>query len=464
MKISLLIVDDDPAFTDPLCQFIHRLGFEPRVVRTLRQAKESFSRQLPAVVLLDLQLPDGNGLSLIPFIREKDPSISIVILSGHGSIRAAVEAMKLGAEDFITKPVDPDHLKVVLKRIVERRQLSDRVVLLEMEKAADQEILLGKSPRMQQVLETCRIAARSTAPILLLGETGTGKQVLARYIHGLSPRSKRPFVYINCAGLSEELLESDLFGHERGAFTGAYRLKKGRAELANGGTLFLDEIAEMPPPVQAKVLHFLEYGEFTRLGGTAPQRADVRIICATNRNLKERVEQGTFREDLYYRIHVLPIEVPPLRERREDIELFIDFFLEKFAREASRPGLSIDPAARQSLVNYSWPGNIRELRNAIERAVLLAKGNVLRETDFPFLAAKEEPQEAELLRPRPLRRALSEFKRELIRRTLSQTGGNQTRAARILGIQRTYLNKLVSELKEPFEEHQKFQDERAVSQ
>ena len=442
MPNQILIVDDDRAFGKEVAAFLAELGYGTRTCYSLSEARKALKASQPDLVLLDLNLPDGSGMDLLPEVLREPGETPVIILSGYGTIPVAVEAIKRGAEDFLTKPVDPEHLRIIVERVMERRRLRNRMVLAELERSGG-EILLGNSPAMWKVLSMCEAAAETDTAVLLTGETGTGKQVLARLIHAKSARRERPFVYVNCATLTENLLESELFGHERGAFTGAHRLKRGRAELADGGTLFLDEIAELTPPVQAKLLHFIEYGEFTRLGGTVPLHADIRLLCATNRNLQERVARGLFREDLYYRIYVFHIHVPPLRERREDIPLFLNHFIRHFSRNLNRPEPALSPGLLEKLQAYSWPGNVRELRNAVERAIILSRGSELRESDFPFLQESAPEPESALFRPRPLKQAVNDFKKIFIERVLESTGGNQTQAAKILGIQRTYLNQLL---------------------
>ena len=442
MPNQILIVDDDRPFSKEVAAFLAELGYRAHPCYSLSEARKVLKASQPDLVLLDLNLPDGSGMDLLPEVLHEPGETPVIILSGYGTIPVAVEAIKRGAEDFLTKPVDPEHLRIIVERVLERRRLRNRMVLAELERSGG-EILLGDSPAMREVISLCEAAAATDTAVLLTGETGTGKQVLARLIHAKSARRDRPFVYVNCATLTENLLESELFGHERGAFTGAHRQKRGRAELADGGTLFLDEIAELTPPVQAKLLHFIEYGEFTRLGGTVPLHPDIRLLCATNRNLQERVAQGLFREDLYYRIHVLHIHVPPLRERREDIPLFLNHFIRHFSRNLNRPEPTLAPGLLEKLQAYSWPGNVRELRNAVERAIILARGSELRESDFPFLREPAPEPESGLFRPRPLKQAVNDFKKAFIGRVLESTGGNQTQAAKILGIQRTYLNQLL---------------------
>ncbi|WP_457566685.1 sigma-54-dependent transcriptional regulator [Caldithrix abyssi] len=447
MKIKVLIVDDDTLLSDEMAAFLSRSGYSVEQAQTLTEARSTVSAFAPDILLLDLKLPDGSGLDLLPEIREKFPQTTIILLSGYGSIPEVVTAIKQGAEDFLTKPLDPDHLLLRLQKVQTHKQLSTRLKILELDWENQRQMIIGQSRKMQEVIKQSQAVAQGNTTVLISGETGTGKHLLAYYIHQNSPRSEAPFVYVNCATLSDQLLESDLFGHEKGAFTGAVRQKEGRVELARGGTLFLDEIGELPITLQAKLLHFIEYGEFQRVGGTKTLRANVRIICATNRNLQQEIEQGRFREDLYFRINVVRVEIPPLRERPEDIPELFDFFLQKFCRELGKPLLNYSPSLREKLLRYPWPGNIRELRNALERAVALCNTWQLSEEDFPFLKSDAPMQEDPLFAPTDLQTALTRFKRRYLQRILQGVNGNQSQAARILHIQRTYLNRLIKELK-----------------
>ncbi|GAB4375416.1 MAG: sigma-54 dependent transcriptional regulator [Calditrichia bacterium] len=446
MQIKLFILDDDVNFNREIGRFLQRHQYVVQTAETLAVAREQLPRFSPDIALLDLQLPDGSGLDIIPEISEKFPYCLILMISGHSSIPAAVEAIKMGAENFLTKPVHPDQLLITLDRLVETRRLRGRNAVQELQLSEQLTMVTGSSPKMQEVLAISRSAAESSSTILISGETGTGKHLLAHYIHQNSPRAKFPFVYVNCASLSETLLESDLFGHERGAFTGAHARKKGRVELAHGGTLFLDEIGEIPPSLQTKLLHFIEYGQFQRVGGTETLHADVRVICATNRDLVAEVKKKQFREDLYFRVNVIRIEIPPLREHPEDIPEYLDYFLRYFSRELGKTNLKISEAVQKKLLAYPWPGNIRELKNAVERAVVLSRGPVLGESDFPLFRETISAEGENLFTPGPLQNALNQFKKDYIRKVLNTCGGNQRRAAEILQIQRTYLNRLIKEL------------------
>ncbi len=445
MKINLLLIDDDWEFTREVKQFLENQEFEVRVAGMVEAGRQLFKQQLPDLVLLDLHLPDGSGMDLLKEFKSHTPQIPILMLTAFGSIDKAVEAMKEGAENFLTKPIEPEHLLLTLQRLSEKMRMLNQLHAHELEVADRWTMVVGTSRVMQRVIRDATTAAQKDVTILLNGETGTGKHLLAHYIHQKSLRSAFPFVYINCATLSDTLLESDLFGHEKGAFTGAVKQKRGRVELAHRGTLFLDEIGELPLNLQAKLLHFLEYGEFNRVGGTETLRSDVRVICATNRELDKMVAKGEFREDLFYRINVVNIHIPPLRERPEDIVPLFEHFFQKYKKEFGKPRLAYTEQLVEKLSRYPWYGNIRELQNAVERAVVLCQRNRLTEKDFSFLSPPGGARES-IFQPRPLQEALTEFKKEYLRHMLEYTSGNQTQAAKILQIQRTYLSRLVKEL------------------
>ncbi len=446
MKIKILVVDDDLDLAKEVSRFLKENNYDVKSVGTLEMARKSLAEFQPDVILLDLKLPDGSGIDFLPDVKDRAPETIVVMLSGYGNIPIAVDAIKQGANDFLTKPVEPDYLLFSLERLVEQKHLRNRLIIQDLEIADRRKMILGTSKLMQDVLENCQIAAQRDSTILLTGETGTGKQLLAHFIHQNSPRKDFSFVYINCATLSETLLESDLFGHEKGSFTGAMKQKRGRVELANNGTLFLDEIGELPLNLQSKLLHFIEYGEFQRVGGLETLRSSVRTICATNRNLEMQLKEGKFREDLFYRINIIQITIPPLRDRKEDIPVLISYFMEKYSRELGKPNCRIPQTLIDKLVNYGWPGNIRELQNALERATVFCKSNQLTPKDFPLFQINTGKETNKLFQAQPLQEALNAFKKQYISKLLKTAGNNQTQVAKILKIQRTYLNRLIREL------------------
>jgi DNA-binding NtrC family response regulator len=446
MNAHVLIVDDDASLRRALADRLAFWGTSTTEAEDGIAAVEAARLHEFDLILLDLSMPGLSGLEVLQRLRNSGCGADIVILTAHGSIETAVEAVKLGATDFLMKPADFAVLQAIVERSIERRQLT-RVNRALLEQLGDSKgFVVGTSPCMRDLLDLANRAAQSNATVLLNGESGCGKQVLAEHIHRRSPRADGPFVYINCVALSDELIESSLFGHEKGAFTGAVARKEGRLEAASGGTAFLDEVGDITPRLQTKLLHFLETNEFERVGGTRTIRVDCRLIAATNRDLEESVREGRFREDLYFRLNVVRLRIPPLRERPDDIPILAQAFLDRFAAELRRGKLKIAARTSQIMQSYAWPGNVRQLKNAIERMVVLARTDTLTQDLLPpevFIQDGAPPPEAVDL---PLRDAVRNFRRDYIRRTLAKTGGNQTRAARILMIQRSFLNRLIKEL------------------
>ncbi len=446
MNANVLIVDDDASLRRALADRLAFWGTSTMEAEDGIGAIEATKRQQFDLILLDLSMPGLSGLEVLERLRESGCCADIVILTAHGSIEAAVEAVKLGASEFLIKPADFAVLQTVVERSLERRRLA-RVNQALLEQVSDTNgFVVGTSASMREMIDLATRAAQSNATILLNGESGCGKQVLAEHIHRQSPRANGPFVYINCVALSDELIESSLFGHEKGAFTGAVAQKEGRLEVASGGTAFLDEVGDITPRLQTKLLHFLETNEFERVGGTRTIRVDCRLIAATNRDLEASVRDGRFREDLYFRLNVVRLRIPPLREHPEDIPILAQTFLDRYAAELRRGRLKIGSRTAQIMQAYPWPGNVRQLKNAIERMVVLARTDTLTQDLLPpevFIQDGCAPVDEVNL---PLRDAVRNFRRDYIRRTLAKTGGNQTRAARLLGIQRSFLNRLVKEL------------------
>jgi DNA-binding NtrC family response regulator len=400
------------------------------------------------VVLSDLRLPDGDGFGVLRAAKETDPEMPVIVMTAFGSIQDAVAAMKEGALDFLAKPVDPDHLLLMVERALAQRRLATENILLKEELAARRGApqIVGEDARLKQVTVSLHRAASTDTTVLLEGESGTGKELFARALHALSPRADGPFVAINCAAIPETLLETELFGHEKGAFTGASNRKPGKFELAHRGTLFLDEIGDLPLPLQAKILRALEEKRFERVGGTVSLQVDVRVVAATNRNLKAAVAARQYREDLYFRLSVFPITIPPLRDRQDDIPMLAKYFIERFCRDLNKKPMALAPSAVDELRAYPWPGNVRELQNCIERAVILTEGDTIhaRHLNLSFHAPA-----ADLTAAAPgmweqvdlsgsladvSRRVLAEVERLKIEQTLREAAGNRGRAAELLQV------------------------------
>ena len=417
------------------------MNFQALVASSGAEALEQIRRETPSIVLLDLQMPKMSGIDVLKSLKREGLETTVIVVTAHATIEIAVEAMKQGAYDFITKPVDSKHLEIVVQKAFEREALRAQNRFLQTEVEGHLAEIVTKNPGMQHLLQLARRAAASNTTILLLGESGTGKEVLARTIHQWSLRTGYPFTVVNCVAIPDQLLESELFGHEKGAFTGAHQLKRGKFEIADRGTVFLDEIGEVPASIQTKLLRVLQDHEFERVGGTRQVRADIRIIAATNSNLERAVKEGRFREDLYYRLNVVSLKLPPLRERKEDVPVLVEHFLRKYARELKKPLKRLTPDALENLLAYDWPGNVRELENVIERAMVLSTEDQIGLEDLPPQIASGPRRES--FRGKGFHGAVREFKRWMIQDALKQSQGNQTRAAELLGLQRTYLAKLV---------------------
>jgi len=450
VKTKILVVDDDPDIVITLRDRLESLGYDTITARDGLRALELIEQDTPHLVLLDLEMPKLSGLGVLKQLsrhRQNGQDLPVIVMTAHGSIAAAVEAMKEGAYDFLTKPFEVDHLSIVIRKAVERESLSRHVACLRSEVETRYATIVGTSQKMSAVMEAAQRAANSDASVLLLGESGTGKELFARSIHQWSPRRAMPFVVINCLALTDTLLENELFGHEKGAFTGADRLQKGKVEMADGGTVFLDEIGDMPLGLQAKLLRVLQDHEFTRVGGTRLVKVNIRVIAATNRDLKQAIKAGQFREDLYFRLNVVGLTLPPLRERPEDIPALADFFLTRHMREAKRPAMTLSDEAITVMTRYAWPGNIRELENAIARAVVLSPHEVI-QPELLALSLQETPtgsaEQASYLNL-PYHASMEQHSRVLILRALQHEKGNQTKAAERLQLQRTYLARLIKQ-------------------
>ena len=451
---TILVVDDEVDTREVLRDRLESVGYQVLTAENGRECLDTLDRQDLQLVLLDVAMPGMNGLEVLTEIRKRGSDVPVVMITAYGTIERAVQAMKKGAYDFIPKPFDPDHVALVVAKALDRQTLKRNIGVLAEQVDERHRIVIGASAEMRNVVEMARKAASSKSTILLLGESGTGKEVFARAIHSWSERKDKPFIPINCVGLSKELLESELFGYEKGAFTGALSLKLGKLELAHDGTVFLDEIGDISAEMQTKLLRFLQEREFERVGGTRPIRVDVRIIAATNQDLDEAVKGGRFREDLFYRLNVIRLVLPPLRGRRDDIAELAGYFLRKFGVETKKRFTSISDAAQVSLVAYSWPGNVRELANVIESAVVLGQGPELTMDDLPPKIVSgmgkslpvpatniltKEPDGKDAVTSLPA--AIEQFERQLIEQALRDCGGTKQRAAQRLGLSRQGLIK-----------------------
>jgi DNA-binding NtrC family response regulator len=450
-NIRILIVDDDSSLRTFLAERLSHGDFDAVPIGSARDALKVLEESDYDVVLLDITMPDMSGLDALEQIRKLEDPPQVVMLTADTSLQTGLEAMRLGAYHYLTKPATLDEMEEVLRKAHEKRRLLKQNASLQSvarpSDDTDHPNMIVASGAMSALVKQAEAAARTDSTVLLTGESGTGKDVLAQYIHAMSPRSSGAMITVNCGALPETLIEAEFFGHERGAFTGATATRRGLIEAADGSSLFLDEIGDLPLMMQVKVLHFLEQGRFRRVGSTKDQNADVRIIAATNRNLPAEVERQTFRADLYYRLNVVSLHIPPLRERREAIQRFIDHFLGHYRVRFDRPNLEVSPAAREHLENYSWPGNVRELRNCLERAAALSQNDVLEPAQFPFLTAKK--MAPAISAPAPsipaelLVMTLEDIEREHILRILDDRKGNRERAAAVLGIStRTLYRKL----------------------
>ncbi|MFQ5899427.1 MAG: sigma-54-dependent transcriptional regulator [Candidatus Methylomirabilia bacterium] len=437
----VMVVDDEPGVRQSIRQIFNDTC-EVLEAPNGASALEMIRLRELDVVLLDVRLPDADGTEILGRIKALDESVEVILVTAVKEVRTAVEAIKLGAYDYMTKPFDVDEIVALVRRAVERRDLHREVLALRSELARAQgfEAIVGRHASMVKVYELIAQVGQTTATVLITGESGTGKELIARAIHRQSPRRNQPFVAVNLAAIPEPLLESELFGHEKGAFTGAHQKKPGKFELAHAGTLFLDEVGSLRVDLQAKLLRAIQEREVERLGGIRSVKVDVRIIAASNTNLRQAVKDRTFREDLYYRLNVVPLAVPPLRERREDIPLLADHFIRKYNREFGKAVRGVSAGALPVLMNYPWPGNVRELENIIERSVALATGPVIRLKDLPLdLALPDQGVEGTSEPPMSLKEAREQFELQHVLRTLERVDWNQSHAARLLGLHRNTL-------------------------
>lgn len=445
----VLVVDDDAPIRDSLERILKRDGYAILTAGDGESALEVIRHQPVNLILADLRMPNMDGLQLLKAAKILSPEIEVILMTAYGEVDTAVEAMKAGAFHFIQKPLKRSEILLTIARALEKQMLAIEVRSLREQMGAEHSLgnIIGKSPVMRQLITKVQQIASSNASVLITGESGTGKEVFANTIHALSPRTNKPMIKVNCGALPDTLLESELFGYEKGAFTDAKASKPGRFELADGGTLFLDEIGEMPKPLQVKLLRVLQDGKFERLGGTKLLSVDVRVVTATNKDLAAEIETGNFREDLFYRLNVITLELPPLRSRQEDIPLLVDCFLKKYSEKAEKPIQGISRQALEALEAYHWPGNIRELENAIEQAVVLTQSDSIEQMDLPASIHKDSkdsvyPQDSKSIII-PLGTPMEKIEHKVITEVLSMTSGDKELAAKLLGISsRTIYRKL----------------------
>jgi DNA-binding NtrC family response regulator len=451
MAFNILIVEDDVNTLNGLSDVLNEEGYEVSKAKNAKQAKSLFKKNNIHLILMDYLLPDQDGIQLSKVFLDEQPDVKIIMLTAFGTIKNAVDAMKIGIYDYLTKPIDLDELLIIVARATKEHQLITENIALKSQISQSYrfENIIGQSGKMQEVFQKVHKVANTDATVLLRGASGTGKELIARALHHNSKRSEQQFVEINCASIPENLLESELFGHEKGAFTGAYKTKKGKFEIAHQGTLFLDEVSELPLSLQSKLLRVLQEKTFTRVGGIDLMEVDVRLIAATNANLERIMEEGKFRDDLYYRLNVVPIMIPALKERYEDIDILTDYFIKKYSKKNAKSMKGISDAARHVLVNYDWPGNVRELENTIENSIIMAEKDVIQVDDLPgYLRISKKPALGEqkmigINSDLSYKEKKDAFEKEVIRQALVETNGNKTKAAKKLGFTlRTLRNKV----------------------
>lgn len=443
LKGKILVVDDEDDIRNVLQERLEGLGYQVLMAASGEEALDKTAREDPDLMFLDLRLPGMDGLDVLRKLNRSE--LPVIIITAHATVNKAVEAMKQGAFDFIEKDLFRDRLEVVTKRALERRALVQENRFLQEEVNAPYRDILGENKTLKEVVRTAKKVAAYPSTVLLLGESGTGKEVFARSIHRWSPRAKNPFVVVNCVALRDELIESELFGHEKGAFTGAHLMRRGKLEIADGGTVFLDEIGDLKPALQAKLLRVLQEREFDRVGGNTPIHVDIRVIAATNRDLSRAVQEGQFRQDLFFRLNVATLCLPPLRERKEDIPLLSSHFLRRACESMKiKKGMKISQKAMERLLGYHWPGNIRELVNLIDLAVMLAEKDEILPEDLRLQPPPNGREEEHLIKT--YHDAVRFYQKKVIRDALNRSGGSQAKAAERLGLQRTYLSRLIKKL------------------
>ena len=449
MSNTILIADDESSTREALQDILRREGYQVFTAANGQECLTLLTTRDVDLILADLIMPEVNGLEILKSAQRQDPTLKVILITGYGTVETAVDAMRQGAYHYLTKPVKPKELKELVRRALGEQllQRENQALKSRLDERFGFENVIGNSPAMERILELVRRIAPTRATVLVTGESGTGKELVAACIHQNSPRRKGPFIKVNCAAIVETLLESELFGHVAGAFTGAIRDKEGKFEAADGGTLFLDEVAEMSITTQAKFLRVLQEGEFERVGDVKVRKMDVRVLAATNKNLENLVAAGKFREDLYYRLKVVRVELPPLRERRHDIPLFVDHFLRELAERDGRKVDGLTPAVMEKLTFYPWPGNVRELKNALEGMVVTTAHRILDVSDLPseILTYREPASNLQV----PVGATLEDIEKEMIRRTMASTEGNRTKAAKMLGVSLRTLQRKLKVMESP---------------
>jgi two-component system, NtrC family, response regulator HydG len=441
MQAKILIVDDEPAHRQMIRAVLDAEGYAIDEAADGKEAVNCVRKRFYDLILMDIRMSKMSGTEALKEIKLINPGIAVIVMTAYASVSTAVEALKSGAYDYLTKPLDIDELKILVAKALHHQKLEEENINLKqiLSSSFNFSSIIGRSSAMVKLLETVALVSPSEATVLITGESGTGKELIANAVHQNSPRKDQPFIKVNCAALPETLLESELFGHEKGAFTGALSRRQGRFQLAHLSSIFLDEISEMSPTTQAKILRVLQEREFEPVGGTQTIRVDVRIIAATNKNLEEEIRSGRFREDLYYRLKVVTVESPPLRARREDIPLLAEFFLKRYAEKNRRLIKGFSPRAMDIMIRHDWPGNVRELENLIERAVILVRGEIITPKELPEDLIPKDPMASTSSTDAIPGRTLKEVEKEMILRTLDDAGWNRTHAAEILGISRRTL-------------------------
>ena len=449
MAEHILIVDDEKNILQTLAPILQDEGYEISTAENGTDALRMVKEEAPLIVLLDIWLPDIDGIEVLKKIKEQQPEIIVIMMSGHGTIETAVKATKLGAYDFIEKPLSMEKVSLIVKHAIDRQRLEEDNLLLR-QKIEKKYELIGSSEKMEQLKEQIKIAGPSSSRVLISGENGTGKELVARSIHNESPRRNKPFVEVNCAAIPDTLIESELFGHEKGAFTGATAMKRGKFEQADGGTIFLDEIGDMSLATQAKVLRVLQEQEFQRVGGAKTIRVDVRVIAASNKNLKEEIKRGGFREDLFYRLNVIPLHVPPVRERKEDMPFLVEHFLMEFSREYGIKPKKIAEDVIKVFQEYNWPGNVRELKNIVERLMIMTKSPVIVISDIPkSLKSDISHQDSAMHEAKSydsFKDAVNDFEKEYITTILKENDWNISKTADVLQLDRSHLHRKIKAL------------------